>query len=99
MRGGRTAQELGRLIDEMVGDEGGIRIGVKPAPNQRIEFGFEGHAVKSMTIWSREAMHPDFPKNPMRELITWPREVLFGDSDLIGLFSQFTATAAVAHNT
>jgi len=97
----KLAQEFRRLIDEMVGDKAGITIRLKPAPHQKIEFRFEGHEIKSMTIWSREAIHPDFPKNPMRALIRWPRESLFGDSDsdLIGLFGQFTAIAALGYPT
>jgi len=97
----KLAQEFRRLIDEMVGDKAGITIRLKQAPHQKIEFRFEGHEIKSMTIWSREAIHPDFPKNPMRALIRWPRESLFGDSDsdLIGLFGQFTAIAALGYPT
>src|SRR5262249_39235432 len=44
----KLAQEFRRLIDEMVGDKIGITIRLKPAPHQKIEFRFEGGAIKSM---------------------------------------------------
>jgi len=89
----KLAQEFRRIIAEMVADEAGITVRLKPAPHQQIEFRLDGNAVAKMTIWSREMVHPDYPANPMRPLVTWPRDVLFGSPDLIGLFSQFTAQA------
>jgi hypothetical protein len=86
----KLAQEFRRIIAGMIADETGITVRLKPAPHQRIEFRLDGNAVATMTIWSREMIHPDYPANPMRPLVTWPRDVLFGDPDLIGLFSQFT---------
>jgi DNA invertase Pin-like site-specific DNA recombinase len=85
----KLAQEFRRIIAEMIADETGITVRLKPAPHQRIEFRLDGNAVAKMTIWSREMTHPDYPANPMRPLVTWPRDVLFGDPGLIGLFSQF----------
>jgi len=87
----KLAQEFRRIIAEMTADETGITVRLKPAPHQRIEFRLEGNAVATMTVWSREGIHPDFPANDMRPLWKLTREQLFGDSDLIGLFSQFTA--------
>jgi len=87
----KLAQEFRRLIGEMIGDQTGITVRLKPAPHQRIEFRFEDHAVRWMTLWSREWSHPDYPANEMRPLWTLTRDRLFGDSDLTGLFSQFTA--------
>jgi DNA invertase Pin-like site-specific DNA recombinase len=90
----KLAQEFRRIIDVMLADPEGITVRLKPAPHQRVEFRFADHAVQSMTIWSREAIHPDYPANDMRPFVTWPRDILFGDdSDLIGMFSQFTEAA------
>jgi hypothetical protein len=88
----KLAQEFHRIIAEMVADEAGITVRLKPAPHQQIEFRLDGNAVATMTVWSREGTHPEFPANDMRPLWKLRRDQLFGDSDLIGLFSQFTAT-------
>lgn len=87
----KLAQEFRRIIAEMIADETGITVRLKPAPHQRIEFRLDGNAVAKMTVWSRETFHPDYPANPMRPLVTWRRDVLFGNPNLIGPFSQFTA--------
>src|SRR6266851_8677493 len=83
----RLAQEFRRLIDEMVGDETGITVRLKPAPHQRIEFRLEDHAIQSMTVWSREASHPEYPANAMRPFWSLTRDELFGGADLIGMFA------------
>jgi len=90
----KLAQEFRRVIREMVGDQTGITVRLKPAPHQRIELRFEDHAIRSMTLWSREATHPDYPSNDLRQIWSLTRDQLFGTSDLIGLFGQFTAAAA-----
>jgi DNA invertase Pin-like site-specific DNA recombinase len=89
----KLAQEFRRIIDVMIADHDGITVRLKPAPHQRLEFHFADHVVQSMIIWSREGSHPDFPANDMRPLVTWPRDVLFGDDNLIGMFGQFTKAA------
>jgi hypothetical protein len=91
----KLAQEFRRLIGEMTGDHTGITVRLKPAPHQRIEFRFEDHAVRSMTLWSREWSHPDYPANAMRPLWTLTRDRLFG-GELIGMFGQFTADMSAA---
>jgi len=91
----KLAQEFRRLIGEMVGDQTGLTVRLKPAPHQRIEFRFEDHAVRSMTLWSREWTHPDYPANAMRPLWTLTRDRLFG-GELIGMFGQFTADMRAA---
>ena len=58
----KLAQEFRRIIAEMIADETGITVRLKPAPHQRIEFRLEGNAVATMTVWSREGIHPDFRK-------------------------------------
>jgi hypothetical protein len=87
----KLAQEFRRIIAEMIADETGITVRLKPASHQRIEFRLEGNAVATMTLWSREIIHPDYPANDMRPVWKLTREQLFHNSDLIGLLSQFTA--------
>jgi hypothetical protein len=88
----KLAQEFRRIIDMMVADPEGITVRLKPAPHQRVEFRFAEHQVRSMTLWSREYTHPDYPNNEMRPILKLSRDQLFG-GDLIGTFEQF-ATAA-----
>ena len=64
----KLAQEFRRIIAEMIADETGITVRLKPALHQRIEFRLDGNAVAKMTVWSREMIHPDYPANPMRPL-------------------------------
>ena len=88
----KLAQEFRRLIDVMVADAEGLTVRLKPAPNQRIEFRFADHQVRSMTLWSRATNDPDWPNNEMRPILKLGRDQLFG-GDLIGSLEQF-ATAA-----
>ena len=66
----------------------GITVRLKPAPHQRIEFRFADHQVQSLTLWSREAMHPDWPNNDMRPIWKVSRDHLFG-GDFTRMFEQF----------
>ena len=84
----KLAQGFRRIIDVMVADLEGITVRLKPAPHQRIEFRFADHQVQSLTLWSREAMHPDWPNNDMRPIWKVSRDHLFG-GDFTRMFEQF----------
>jgi hypothetical protein len=86
----KLAQEFRRIIDVMIADPEGITVRLKPVPHHRIEFRFSDHQIQAMTIWSRDAAHPNWPNNEMRPAVIWPRAVLFENPDLVGLFGQFT---------
>jgi DNA invertase Pin-like site-specific DNA recombinase len=91
----RLADEFRRIIEVVEADENTLTIKLKPAPHQRVEMRLVNQVVETLTIWSRENTHPDYPQNPMQPLWSLTRDQLLDpENEFIGLFGQFVGERA-----
>jgi len=91
----RLAGEFRRIIEVVEGDANTLTVKFKPAPHQRVEMRLVNQTVETLTVWSREITHPDYPENPMRPAWELTRDQLLNpDNEFIGLFGQFVGERA-----
>ena len=91
----QIAAELRRLIDSAIAQDDTITIKFKPTTHQQIELRLVKQTVESLTVWSRSANAADYPQNPMRRLIAFPRSMLVDPATVPAeLFAAYTAGGA-----
>ena len=91
----QIAAELRRLIESAVAEGDSITIKFKPTTHQQVELRLVKQTVESVTLWSRSANAADYPQNPMRRLIAFPRSMLVDRETVPAeLFAAYTVGGA-----